>query len=43
MAPISREFVHMDSMFGPLAQKLLVAYLDILKPWCGDQLKDFGF
>ena len=26
----------------PLAQKLLVACLDILETWRGDQLKDFG-
>ena len=43
MAPISREFVHMDGLVVPLAEKLLVAFWDALKPWLKDQLKEFGF
>lgn len=43
MAPISREFVHMDGLVVPLAEKLIVAFLDALKPWLVDQLKEFGF
>ena len=43
MAPISREFVHMDGLVVPLAEKLLVACLDTLEPWLVDQLKEFVF
>ena len=42
-APISREFVHMDGLVVPLAEKLLVACLDALEPWLVQQLKDWGF
>jgi N-dimethylarginine dimethylaminohydrolase len=42
-APISREFVHMDGLVVPLAEKLLVACLDALEPWVVTQLRDWGF
>ncbi len=42
-APISREFVHMDGLVVPLAEKLLVAALDALEPWLVKQLRDWGF
>lgn len=42
-APISREFVHMDGLVVPLAEKLLVACVDALEPWVVKQLKDWGF
>jgi N-dimethylarginine dimethylaminohydrolase len=42
-APISREFVHMDGLVVPLAEKLLVACLDAMEPWLVDQLKSWGF
>ncbi|MGH1481868.1 MAG: dimethylarginine dimethylaminohydrolase family protein [Geminicoccales bacterium] len=42
-APISREFVHMDGLVVPLAEKLLVACLDALEPWLVKQLRDWGF
>ncbi len=42
-APISREFVHMDGLVVPLADKLLVACLDALEPWIVQQLRDWGF
>lgn len=42
-APISREFVHMDGLVVPLADKLLVACLDALEPWVVDLLKGWGF
>ena len=45
VAPISREFVHMDGLVVPLAPKLLVACLDALEGWVVDWLKarDFDF
>ena len=45
VAPISREFVHMDGLVVPLDKKLLVACLDALEPWVIDWLRerDFGF
>lgn len=43
VAPISREFVHMDGLVVPLDDKLLVACLDALEPWVVQQLKDWGF
>ncbi len=43
VAPISREFVHMDGLVVPLAEKLLVACLDALEPWVVQQLRDWGF
>lgn len=42
-APISREFVHMDGLVVPLAEKLLVACVDALEPWLVEQLRDWGF
>lgn len=42
-APISREFVHMDGLVVPLADKLLVACLDAMEPWLVTQLKNWGF
>jgi len=42
-APISREFVHMDGLVVPLAEKLLVACLDALEPWLVKQLREWGF
>ena len=43
VAPISREFVHMDGLVVPLAPKLLVACLDALEDWLVDWLRDKGF
>ena len=43
VAPISREFVHMDGLVVPLAPKLLVACLDALEGWVIDWLKDRDF
>lgn len=43
VAPISREFVHMDGLVVPLAENLLVACLDALEPWVVEQLKSWGF
>ena len=43
IAPISREFVHMDGLIVPLAEKLLVACLDALKPWLVTKLRSRGF
>jgi len=42
-APISREFVHMDGLVVPLAEKLLVACIDALEPWVVQQLRDWKF
>lgn len=42
-APISREFVHMDGLVVPLAEKLLVACIDALEPWVVQRLRDWGF
>ena len=42
-APISREFVHMDGLVVPLAEKLLVACIDAMEPWLVKQLRDWGF
>lgn len=42
-APISREFVHMDGLVVPLAEKLLVACMDALEPWVVKQLRTWGF
>lgn len=42
-APISREFVHMDGLVVPLAEKLLVACTDALEPWLVKQLRTWGF
>ncbi len=43
IAPISREFVHMDGLVVPLAEKLLVACLDAMEPWLVEQLMSWGF
>ena len=43
VAPISREFVHMDGLVVPLAPKLLVACLDALEDWLVDWLRAKGF
>ena len=43
VAPISREFVHMDGLVVPLAPKLLVGCLDALEDWVVKQLRDWGF
>ena len=43
VAPISREFVHMDGLVVPLAPKLLVACLDALEDWLVDWLRGRGF
>ena len=42
-APISREFVHMDGLVVPLAEKLVVACVDALEPWLAARLRDWGF
>ncbi len=36
VAPISREFVHMDGLIVPLAEKLAVACVDAMEPWLVD-------
>ena len=43
VAPISREFVHMDGLVVPLAPGLLVACLDALEDWLVAWLRDRGF
>lgn len=43
VAPISREFVHMDGLVVPLAPKLLVACVDALEDWLVAWLRDRGF
>ena len=43
VAPISREFVHMDGLVVPLAPKLLVACLDALEDWLVAWLRGRGF
>ncbi len=43
VAPISREFVHMDGLVVPLAENLLVACTDAMEPWLVTWLKDSGF
>ena len=42
MAPISREFVHMDGLIVPLAEKLAVACIDAMEPWLVDIVKGWG-
>ncbi|WP_424979207.1 dimethylarginine dimethylaminohydrolase family protein [Leisingera sp. S232] len=39
VAPISREFVHMDGLIVPLADKLAVACIDAMEPWLVDVVK----
>jgi len=41
-APISREFVHMDGLIVPLAEKLVVACVDAMEPWLVDTVRDWG-
>ena len=43
VAPISREFVHMDGLVVPLAPKLLVACVDALEDWLVALLRGRGF
>ena len=43
VAPISREFVHMDGLVVPLAENLLVACCDAIEPWLLQTIKDLGF
>ena len=43
VAPISREFVHMDGLVVPLAPKLLVACTDAMEDWLVALLRGRGF
>ena len=43
VAPISREFVHMDGLVVPVAPKLLVACVDAMEDWLVKLLRDRGF
>lgn len=43
VAPISREFVHMDGLVVPLADNLLVACCDAMEPWLLKWIRDRGF
>ena len=43
VAPISREFVHMDGLVVPLAPKLLVACVDAMEDWLVALLRARGF
>ncbi|MDC0659355.1 arginine deiminase family protein [Leisingera sp. SS27] len=42
VAPISREFVHMDGLIVPLAEKLAVACIDAMEPWLVDTVMGWG-
>lgn len=42
VAPISREFVHMDGLIVPLADKLAVACIDAMEPWLVDVITGWG-
>ncbi len=42
VAPISREFVHMDGLIVPLAEKLVVACVDAMEPWLVDTVRGWG-
>lgn len=42
VAPISREFVHMDGLIVPLAPKLAVACTDAMEPWLVDIIRGWG-
>lgn len=42
VAPISREFVHMDGLIVPLAEKLAVACTDAMEPWLVDVVRGWG-
>ena len=41
-APISREFVHMDGLIVPLADRLAVACVDAMEPWLVDIVRGWG-
>ena len=43
VAPISREFVHMDGLVAPLAENLLIVCRDALEPWLLTWLDGRGF
>lgn len=43
VVPISREFVHMDGLVVPLAEKLVVSCKSALEPWVLKWLQDRGF
>ena len=42
VAPISREFVHMDGLIVPLAEKLAVACVDAMEPWLVEVVRGWG-
>ena len=42
VAPISREFVHMDGLIVPLGEKLAVACVDAMEPWLVDVVRGWG-
>ena len=42
VAPISREFVHMDGLIVPLAEKLAVACIDAMEPWLVETVRGWG-
>ena len=42
VAPISREFVHMDGLIVPLAEKLAVACIDAMEPWLVEIVRGWG-
>ncbi|MEM9063703.1 MAG: arginine deiminase family protein [Pseudomonadota bacterium] len=42
VAPISREFVHMDGLIVPLAEKLAVACIDAMEPWLVEVVRGWG-
>ena len=42
VAPISREFVHMDGLIVPLANNLAVACTAAMEPWLVDTVKAWG-
>ena len=42
VAPINREFVHMDGLIVPLAKNLAVACIDAMEPWLVNTIKDWG-
>ena len=42
VAPISREFVHMDGLIVALAEKLVVACVDAMEPWLVETVRSWG-
>ncbi|MEE9334782.1 MAG: arginine deiminase family protein [Granulosicoccaceae bacterium] len=42
VAPISREFVHMDGLIVPLAKNLAVACIDAMEPWLLEIIRAWG-